>query len=383
MISATRTHKKKAFRVTFAPGTKTEEEQISNFVRAVEHQGPGIDDLSKMIKSLPTKKSAHVCPSEESQSISNMIFQLRKTLDNMLEKDCTVCTTNNDNSMRINTNIKAIENSTERRSSNSSISSVDSAIADCDHTHDFFQKNDSVTSLNDDLSNDNNTMVSSPKTRQRVSDLLKELDTCIEELREDDLSTDDESGYLSSPTTPTSTPHLFTNHSQTCVKDVFAAGILIASFIQTTVNDMSVNHQYSVLTDNKIYMFESNRSKSPLMNTFDFNAFSLIEKSKMYRNALDITGDYEDKFNTTLSNKITLIFSSEEECNIWYKLLLDVLRLNFPSIKKFPTRTVSLNKHHPSQTTINALNDYYNPRQTIISALCVLENIEKQTKCEE
>ena len=112
--SSVKRGRKKSFRVTFAPGTKTEEEQINNFVRAVESKGPGIDDFRKMIKSLPSKNTSSEKHHDlESENISNMIFHLRKTLDNMLEKECSDSTGN-------------IKIESERRSSNSSI---DSAIA--------------------------------------------------------------------------------------------------------------------------------------------------------------------------------------------------------------------------------------------------------------
>jgi len=346
--------RKKSFRVTFAPGTKTEEEQISNFVKAVECKGPGIDDLSKMIKSLPSKNSSsEKRHDEEAESISNMIFHLRKTLDNMLEKEC---------------NISPIENpikvESERRSSNSSISSVDSAIADCSKSNEYYKElkaKDEAMKNKDELDTVNNdtTSISSPNTRQKVSDLLKELDNCIEELREDDVYSPEEE-----------TTHIL--EDTLCVKDVFATGILIASFVQTKTEATPLEQQYAVLTDNKIYIFESNRSKSPLNFTFSFNNSSSIKKSVYISNALELCGEYNNSCNEKVAKNLSIAFSSEEECNIWIKLLLDIMKTSYSN--QYPVRTVSLNNVN---NNYEKSEDYYNPRQTILSALCVLEGIEK------
>jgi len=354
--------RKKSFRVTFAPGTKTEEEQINNFVKAVECKGPGIDDLSKMIKNLPTKNTSSVKHhDEEAESITNMIFHLRKTLDNMLEKECNITTINNE----------SVKVESERRSSNSSITSVDSAIADCEKSSEYYRElkaKDEASvksSTNDELDinvNNDTSTISSPDTRQKVSDLLKELDNCIEELREDDAYSPEEE-----------TCQLLEN--TVCVKDVFANGILIASFVQTQTEASPLEQQYAVLTDNKIYMFESNKSKSPLKYTFSFSNCSNIEKSVYISNALELYGEYNNNGNEKLADKVILVFSSEEECNIWIKLLLDIMKTSFAPSKPYPKRTVSLNVHNEYYNEMSS--DYYNPRQTILSALCVLEGIEK------
>ncbi|ORX47819.1 hypothetical protein BCR36DRAFT_584531 [Piromyces finnis] len=349
--------RKKSFRVTFAPGTKTEEEQINNFVRAVECKGLGIDDLSKMIKNLPSKNtSSEKHQDSESENISNMIFHLRTTLDNMLEKECNV-------------NNESIKIESERRSSNSSIASVDSAIADCSKSNEYYKelKAKDEAAVKSELDNVNNdtSSISSPDTRQKVSDLLKELDNCIEELREDDAYyPEDETCQILENTI--------------CVKDVFANGILIASFVQTQTDFTPLEQQYAILTDDKIYIFDSNKSKSQMKFTFSFSNCSNIEKSVYINNALELYGDYNNNFNEKIADKLTLVFSSEEECNIWIKLLLDIMKTTFVPATSYPKRTVSLSSYHEQETySMEMSNDYYNPRQTILSALCVLEGLEK------
>jgi len=358
--SSVKRNRKKSFRVTFAPGTKTEEEQINNFVKAVECKGPGIDDLSKMIKCLPSKNTTQPTEKrrdEEAESISNIIVHLRKTLDNMLEKECNI----------LPEKTESIKIDNERRSSNSSITSVDSAIADCGQSNDYYQELKAKDEGNDDeldlnVNTDTSPSISSPDTRQKVSDLLKELDNCIEELREDDVYfTEDETNQLLENTV--------------CVKDIFATGILIASFVQTETNVTPLEQQYAVLTDDKIYIFESNKSKSPLKYTFSFANCKNIEKSVYISNTLELYGEYKNNFNEKVSDKLSLIFSSEEECNIWIKLLLDIMKTSFTPSVPYPKRTVSLNNVNSEFYDVPA--DYYNPRQTILSALCVLEGIEK------
>jgi hypothetical protein len=348
--SSSKRGRKKSLRVTFAPGTKTEEEQINNFVKAVESKGPGIDDFCKMIKNLPSKNTSSEKHHDfESENISNMIFHLRKTLDNMLEKECNV---SND----------VIKVESERRSSNSSI---DSAIADCSKSNEYYKElkaKDEAASCGD-LDNDN--IISSPNTRQKVSDLLKELDNCIEELREDDAYTpeEDEACQILENTI--------------CVKDVFANGILIASFVQTQTPVTPLEQQYAILTDDKIYVFDSNRSKSQMKYTFSFSSCSNIEKSVYINNSLELYGDYNNNANEKVSDVLTLVFSSEEECNIWIKLLLDIMKTSFAPVTPYPKRTVSLNPPGVNNYSMEMSNEYYNPRQTILSALCVLEGIEK------
>jgi hypothetical protein len=353
--SSVKRSRKKSFRVTFAPGTKTEEEQINNFVKAVECKGPGIDDLSKMIKSLPSKSStAEKHHDDEAENISNMIFHLRKTLDNMLEKECNISFE------------EPIKVESERRSSNSSITSVDSAISDCSKSNEYYKelkaKDEAVNTNfgNGDMDNVNSDTfsVSSPDTRQKVSDLLKELDNCIEELREDDVYSPEEETF----------------DNTLCVKDVFATGILIASFVQTKTEVTPMEQQYAILTDNKIYIFENNRSKSPLKFTFSINNCSSIAKSVYINNALELFGEYNNCCNEKVADKLYLTFSSEEECNIWIKLLLDIMET---STKQSPKRSDSLNAHANNDYYNEMSNDYYNPRQTLLSALFVFECIEK------
>jgi len=354
--SVNKKNRKKSFRVTFAPGTKTEEEQISNFVRAIECKGPGIDDLSKMIKNLPTKKAPmEKHKDKEAESISNMIFYLRKTLDSMLEKECNI------------SNTEEIKMESEKRTSNSSI---DSAIGDCSKSSDYYNelktKNEAVSQYDSNYDYENNdSIISSPGTRQKVSDILKELDSCIEELREDDVYiAEDENCQL-------------LNNNNVCVKDVFATGILIASFVQTFTTVTLLEQQYSILTDDKIYIFDSNRSKSPLKNIFVITKDTKIERSEYIANALILKGEYDDNCNKKIADKVTLGFSSEEECNIWLKLLLDIMETKFTTAKVYPKRTVSLNTSNIEKKIKENTVESCNPRQTILSALCVLEGIEK------
>ncbi|KAG4090206.1 hypothetical protein H8356DRAFT_1714463 [Neocallimastix lanati (nom. inval.)] len=359
--SSIKRNRKKSFRVTFAPGTKTEEEQINNFVKAVENNGPGIDDLSKMIKSLPNKKSSKSASTEkrkdqEAESITNMIFQLRKTLDNMLEKEC------NDS---INESVKV---ESERRPSNSSITSVDSAIGDCSKSNEYYNqlkaKDEAKISKIDDIEivNNDTSSMSSPNTRKKVSDLLMELDNCIEGLREEDTILEEDST---------------SQDNSLCVKDIFASGILIASFVQTKTETTPLEQQYAVLTDDTIYIFESNKSKSPLKFTFSIENCNNIKKSIYITNAIELNGEYKNVSNENVAKSLSLAFSSEEECSIWIKLLLDINKSSFSPSRPYPKRTVSLKSNVNNNYYNEMSTDYYNPRQTILSALCVLEGIEK------
>jgi len=366
--SSIKKNRKKSFRVTFAPGTKTEEEQINSFVKAVECKGPGIDDLSKMIKNLPTKKTQEKQHDEEAEKISNMIYYLRKTLDNMLEKEC--------NSPELKGQKVKLENEKEKRTSSSSI---DSAIGDCSKSSDYYNdlkdkeeesetrsiQSNEQNKLEKNVNKEKDTTVYSPHTRQKVSELLKELDSCIEEIKEDVFLSEDE------------TCQLYENNI--CVKDVFASGILIASFVHTFTEMTVLEQQYAILTDNKIYIFGSNRSKSPLKNIFLFNENTTIKKSEYMKNALELTGEYDNNCNEIISENITIVFSSEEECNIWMKLLLDIMKTKYNSNKYYPKRTTSLKNSSPvmHKSCRESYDDYYNPRQTILSALCVLEGYEK------
>jgi len=354
--SSVKRGRKKSFRVTFAPGTKTEEEQIKNFVKAVECKGPGIDDLSKMIKCLPSKSSSsEKHHDEEAENISNMIFHLRKTLDNMLEKECNVSFE------------EPVKVESERRSSNSSISSVDSAIGDCSKSNEYYNqlkaKDEAKSSKFDDVEivNNDTSSMSSPNTRKKVSDLLMELDNCIEGLREDTILEEDSNIY----------------DDCLCVKDIFASGILIASFVQTKTETTPLEQQYAVLTESTIYIFESNKSKSPLKFTFSIEDCSSINKSVYITNAIELNGEYKNISNEKVATRLSLAFSSEEECSIWIKLLLDINKSSFAPVNPYPKRTVSL-KSNVNNNYYNEMSaDYYNPRQTILSALCVLEGIEK------
>jgi len=336
--------RKKSFRVSFAPGINTNEEQINDFVNAVECKGPGIDDLTRMIKSLPSKKASltEKRHDQEADSISNIIFHLRQTLDNMLENEC--------NNSFISQN--------DKHSRNPSVSSVDSAISDCNISFEHYRN------LNNSKKNNSTDSFTSSKTHQKVTDLLKELDNCIEELREDDIySIEEETSQAEG--------------NALCVKDIFAAGILIASFVQTKFETSAMEQQYAVLTDNKIYIFESNRSKAPLKFTFSFNNSSSIKRVSYNNNALEIAGECINNRNEKISKNLIIAYSSTEECNIWLKLLLDIIKSYYSSSNQVLKRTArSDSLKHNSRKSYEQFEDYYNPRQTILSALCVLESIE-------
>jgi len=156
-------------RVTFAPGTKTDTEQLDNFVRAVEFKGPGIDELSNMIQNIHIGYTANKRkPSFDSSSI---IQQLRSTLDSMLDSE--LAETSFKSSSSDNESIKD-----DITSPKSSLSSIDEI-----NERQFKSNHDSgVSDIEFDLEKIKNNEVS-PQARRRVSGLINKLDICINELQ--------------------------------------------------------------------------------------------------------------------------------------------------------------------------------------------------------
>jgi len=81
-------------RVTFAPDTKTETEQLDCLVRAIE---PGIDELSKMIQNMHIDYTGNKNKRRSSFDSSAMIEKLRNTLDKMLDSELADSCIKNDN----------------------------------------------------------------------------------------------------------------------------------------------------------------------------------------------------------------------------------------------------------------------------------------------
>lgn len=159
-------------RVTFAPDTKTETEQLDCLVRAIEFKGPGIDELSNMIQNINIGYSANKRkPSFDSTSI---IAQLRNTLDSMLDSELaeTSIKSSSSDCGSLDMNIK------EDVTSKPTLSTIEE-----NNEKQFKTNHDSgVSDIEFDLEKIKNNEVS-PQARRRVSGLINKLDTCINELQ--------------------------------------------------------------------------------------------------------------------------------------------------------------------------------------------------------
>jgi len=169
-------------RVTFAPDTKTETEQLDCLVRAIEFRGPGIDELANMIQNIHMDYSSNSNnkrkPSFDSRSI---IEQLRSTLDSMLDSElaetCIKSNTLDSESIK--------DNNTTKEDGMNTLEKQTQTLYTIDEKpeREFKTNHDSgISDIEFDLEKIKNNEVS-PQARRRASGLINKLDTCITELQ--------------------------------------------------------------------------------------------------------------------------------------------------------------------------------------------------------
>jgi len=156
-------------RVTFAPDTKTETEQLDCLVRAIE---PGIDELSKMIQNMHIDYTGNKNKRRSSFDSSAMIEKLRNTLDKMLDSELADSCIKNDNGY-------------DDLSSNGSPSSGNRPLPTINESEERKYKTNHDSGVGDigfDIEKTKKNEVS-PQARKRVSKFINKLDNCITELQ--------------------------------------------------------------------------------------------------------------------------------------------------------------------------------------------------------
>ncbi|OUM59356.1 hypothetical protein PIROE2DRAFT_63823 [Piromyces sp. E2] len=170
----TKTKSKVKHRVTFAPDTKTETEQLDCLVRAIEFKGPGIDELANMIQNIHMGYSEPINKRKPSFDSTSIIEHLRSTLDNMLDSELaeTSIKSNSSDSESVKDEI------TSKPYSNPTLPTID------ENTEKQFKTNhdSGISDIEFDLEKIKNNEIS-PQARRRVSGLINKLDTCINELQ--------------------------------------------------------------------------------------------------------------------------------------------------------------------------------------------------------
>ncbi|ORX51037.1 hypothetical protein BCR36DRAFT_583106 [Piromyces finnis] len=169
----TKTKSKVKHRVTFAPDTKTEAEQLDCLIRAIEFKGPGIDELSNMIQNIHIGYSGNVNKRKPSFDSTSIIEHLRSTLDKMLDSElaeASIKSSSDSESVKddvtsksvLNPTLPTIEENTEKEFKTNHDSGISGMEFDLEK-----MKNNEVT----------------PQARRRVSGLINKLDSCINELQ--------------------------------------------------------------------------------------------------------------------------------------------------------------------------------------------------------
>jgi hypothetical protein len=162
-------------RVTFAPDTKNETEQLDCLVRAIEFKGPGIDELSNMIQNIHIGYTENKRkPSFDSSSI---IAQLRNTLDSMLDSELA------ENSVKSSSSDCGSLKDEVTSKEDTTLSKPTLDTIEENNEKQFKASHDSgVSDIEFELEKMKNNEVS-PQARRRVSGLINKLDTCINELQ--------------------------------------------------------------------------------------------------------------------------------------------------------------------------------------------------------
>ncbi|ORX76743.1 hypothetical protein BCR32DRAFT_296060 [Anaeromyces robustus] len=498
-------------RVTFAPDTKTETEQLDCLVRAIEFKGPGIDELSNMIQNIHMGYTANKRkPSFDSTSI---IEQLRNTLDTMLDSEfAETCIKTTDDTKA--SSVDNVENIKELKAKNH-----DSGISDIEF----------------DLEKIKNNEVS-PQARRRVSGLINKLDTCITELQRvtdtieeettsevqaleeenneipksgkealppkngkpvqlsidtninrnnvnNDANVNTENALYCEPAsasdyyTANANDYLYSYDNvnemskfelmkkgiyaipnQPTVIEACYSGFLLSSILTVVSDECSVLY-FGILTENSLYFYNSTEDDEPMFGRIiiDQNTKVLpITNLENQEYLIEINGVYVMPDNQVINSKVRIKFNSKQERNIWYKVIRTTIndwkiktsyvenqtqakpngrkrRLSFLSsiqlqplyLSKTPSRSDSLHRKGPSKpvtkhtsemseatvvspdsantvtntndnqiytsssptsaTTITSEEEYsgVNPSQSILSALHVLEALERKRTNQE
>jgi len=273
-------------RVTFAPDTKTETEQLDCLVRAIEFKGPGIDELSNMIQNIHLGYSGNKRkPSFDSTSI---IAQLRNTLDSMLDSELAENCVKSSDSGSVDMNGK------DDSSSKPELSPIDETT----ENHYKASHDSGISDIEFDLEKIKNNEVS-PQARRRVSGLINKLDTCINELQRVTDTIEEE--------TPSEVQACL-NDEATDGKEALPTSNDKSLSIDTNVNRNNVNNNVNVNNfDNGLYNepfdagYYTANTTEYLYNGEDMNDYSLESSNNMSRLDLIRKGIY------TIPNQPTVI----------------------------------------------------------------------------
>jgi len=368
-------------RVTFAPDTKTETEQLDCLVRAIEFKGPGIDELSNMIQNIHIGYTANKRkPSFDSTSI---IQQLRNTLDTMLDSELAeTCIKSSDNGNSLEDNKTSME---------SSIDNVDNTKEIRVKSHDS-----GISDIEFDLEKIKNNEVS-PQARRRVSGLINKLDTCITELQRvtdtieeetasevqaleenneipksskeslppkngkpvplsidtsvnknnvnNETNVNTEKVLYSEPASISDyniidTNEYMYNMNETSKFDLIQRGIytipnqptvieacysgFLLSTVLTVVSDECSVLYFGILTENNLYFYNSTDDNEPMFGRIiiDQNTnVSPITNLDNQEYLIEIKGIYVMPDNQIINSKVRIKFSNKQERNIWYKVI--------------------------------------------------------------
>jgi len=360
-------------RVTFAPDTKTETEQLDCLVRAIEFKGPGIDELSNMIQNIHIGYTENKRkPSFDSTSI---IAQLRNTLDNMLDSELaeTSIKSSSSDCGSLKDEVTSKENTTLSKPSLSTIEE--------NNEKQFKASHDSgVSDIEFDLEKIKNNEVS-PQARRRVSGLINKLDTCINELQrvtdtiEEETPSEvqaclndvKETGKEALPTkvdgnalfsepmdagyyTANTTDYLYNeedmnNYSlgstedttrldlvrkgiyaipnQPTVIEACYSGFLLSSILTVVADDCSVLY-FGILTENNLYFYNSTDDNEPMFGRIVIDQNTKVVPISSHDNQgylIEINGIYVLPDNQFINSKVRIKFNSKQERNIWYKVI--------------------------------------------------------------
>jgi len=377
----TKTKSKVKHRVTFAPDTKSETEQLDCLVRAIEFKGPGIDELSNIIQNIHVGYSNKRKPSFDSTAI---IEHLRNTLDNMLDSELAETSMKNEEKSKniSNSTLPTIEENPEKESK----ANHDSGISD----------------MGFDLEKIKNNEVS-PQARRRVSGLINKLDTCISELQRvtdtieeetpsevqaalndvdfskralphnnkksssvctsvntivnnnDNVNTNIETVLYNEPyeaneyyngtndyyynqnmnnyefgENSNNVPNLdlarkgvYLTPNQPTVIEACYSGFLLSTILTVVADDCSVLY-FGILTESNLYFYNSTSDNEPMFGRIiiDENTKVIpITNSENQEFLIEISGVYVMPDEQTIYSQVRIMFNSKQERNIWYKVI--------------------------------------------------------------
>jgi hypothetical protein len=367
-------------RVTFAPDTKTETEQLDCLVRAIEFKGPGIDELSNMIQNIHIGYTDN--KRRQSFDSSTIIEQLRNALDSMLDSELA------ENTIKTSSNCGGLKDD---------ITSKDNLT---NNEKQFNANHDS--GINDiGLKKIKNDEVS-PQARRRVSGLINKLDTCINELQKVTDTIEEETAsevqaYLRSDMksnkealpskknnksfnlsidtnvnrntenhfnstgnilfnepmdndyyNANATDYLYNDQNmnaydyslnesrldlirrgifaipnQPTIMEACYSGFLLSSVLTVVADECSVLY-FGILTENNLYFYNSTNDNEPMFGRIVIDQNTKVFPITTHDNQgylIEIIGVYVLPDNEVINSKVRIKFNSKQERNIWYKVI--------------------------------------------------------------